>query len=168
MKRNLKIALAFLALAGAVGGTAAYARDGWGGGRHGGERAGGFMPSLKQADLDNNGEITLEEFTKVATERFTSADADKNGQLTVAEVSAEIQKMRNERMATRVIERLDGNGDGVLTTAEVENARGKLFALMDRNDDGKIAGNELPRRMGRGMDGQDAPQSPAPEAPANP
>jgi Ca2+-binding EF-hand superfamily protein len=164
MKRNLTIALAFIALAGAVGG-AAYARDG--GGRHGGDRAGGFMPSLNQADADNNGEITLEEFTKVATERFTSADGDKNGQLTVAEVSAEIQKMRNERMATRIIERLDGNGDGVLTTAEAENARGKMFALMDRNDDGKIAGNELPRHMGRGMGGQDAPEAPAP-APATP
>jgi Ca2+-binding EF-hand superfamily protein len=169
MKRNLTIALAFVALAGAVAGTA-YARDG--GGRHhgGGERAGAMMPSLDLADADKNGEITLEEFTKVATERFTTADADKNGQLTVAEVSAEIEKMRSERMATRMIERLDGNGDGTLSAEEAQSGQKKIFALMDRNDDGKIAANERPRGMGRGMkDGMGGQDSPAaPEAPANP
>jgi Ca2+-binding EF-hand superfamily protein len=171
MKRNMTIALAFLALSGAVA-TTAYARDG-GGGRHhgGGERAGGMMPSLDLADADKNGEITLEEFTKVATERFTSADADKNGQLTVAEVAAEIEKMRSERMAARVIGRLDGNGDGVLTAEEAQSAQKKMFALLDKNDDGKIAANERPRHMGRGMkgkDGQDALAVPAPDAPATP
>ncbi len=174
MKRNLTIALAFLALSGAVASTA-YARDGWGGGRHhgGGERAGGMMPSLNLADADKNGEITLEEFTKVATERFTSADADKNGQLTVAEVSAEIEKMRSARMASHMIERFDGNGDGVLTAEEAKSAQTKVFALLDKNDDGKIAANERPRHMGRGgmkggMGGQDAPAAPAPIAPATP
>jgi Ca2+-binding EF-hand superfamily protein len=159
MKRNLTIALAFLALAGAVGGHA-YARDG--GGKHnGGMRAGAMMPSLDLADADKNGEITLEEFTKAATERFTSADADKNGQLTVAEVAAEIEKMRSERMATRMIERLDGNGDGTLSAAEAESGQKKIFALMDRNDDGKIAANERPRGMKRGMGGDNAPDAPA-------
>jgi hypothetical protein len=161
MKRNLTIALAFIALAGAAGGVA-YARDG-GGKHHGGMRAGAMMPSLDLADADKNGEITLEEFTKVATERFTSTDADKNGQLTVAEVAAEIEKMRSERMAARMIERLDGNGDGMLTAAEAESGQEKIFALLDRNDDGKIAANERPRGKGRGMGGNDAP-----EAPANP
>jgi Ca2+-binding EF-hand superfamily protein len=172
MKRNLTIALAFLALSGAVAATA-YAREG--GGRHhgGGERAGGMMPSLDQADADNNGEITLDEFTKVATERFTSADTDKNGQLTVAEVSAEIQKMRTERMATRLIKRLDGNGDGVLTAEEAQSAQKKMFALLDKNDDGKIVQAERPRHMGRkgmkdamgGQEGADAPAAPAPATP---
>jgi Ca2+-binding EF-hand superfamily protein len=166
MKRNLTIALAFLALSGAVGGIA-YAKDG-GGKRHGGERAGAMMPSLDLADADKNGEITLEEFTKVATERFTTADADKNGQLTVAEVSAEIEKMRTERMATRMIERLDGNGDGTLSAEEAQSGQKKIFALLDKNDDGKIAANERPRGMKRGMGGDDAPAAPAPEAPANP
>jgi EF hand len=172
MKRNLTLALAFLALSGAVASTA-HAREG--GGRHhgGGERAGGMMPSLDQADADKNGEITLEEFTKVATERFTSADADKNGQLTVAEVSAEIQKMRTERMATRLIERLDGNGDGVLTADEAQSAQKKMFALLDKNDDGKIVQSERPRHMGRGgmkdgMGGQDGADAPAAPAPATP
>lgn len=167
MKRTITIALAFLTLAGAVGGVA-YARDGGGGKRHGGERAGAMMPSLDLADADKNGEITLEEFTKVATERFTSADADKNGQLTVAEVSAEIQKMRNERMATRMIERLDGNGDGTLSAEEAQNGQKKIFALLDKNDDGKIAANERPRGMKRDMGGQDGPADSAPTDPANP
>lgn len=173
MKRNLTIALAFLALSGAVA-SAAYARDN--GGRHhggndrqqeGGGRMGGMMPSLDLADADKNGEITLEEFTKVATERFTAADADKNGQLTVAEVSAEIQKMRNEQMAARMIERFDGNGDGVLTAEEAQSAQKKVFALLDRNDDGKIAANERPKMGRKGMRGDaQTPDAPAADAPA--
>jgi len=54
--------------------------------------------------------------------------------------------MRAERMARRLIERFDTNGDGVLTAAEVESRQKKMFALLDRNDDGKIEKDEMPRR----------------------
>ena len=66
------------------------------------------------------------------------------GKVTVAELAAEIEKMRAERMAKRIIDRFDTNGDGVLTKAEVESRQKKMFALLDRNDDGKIEKSEQP------------------------
>jgi hypothetical protein len=47
--------------------------------------------------------------------------------------------------------RLDANGDGMLTLAEIESRQKKMFALMDRNDDGKIVKDEMPSgRRGKG------------------
>ena len=150
MKPTLKIALAFVALSSALA-TTAYARDG--GGRHGGGRA-GMMPPLEMLDADKNGDVTLEEFTKVANERFASADADNDGKLTVAEVAGEIEKMRAEQMAKRMIARFDANDDGVLTAEESANAQKKMFAMLDKNDDGKIVQSERPGRWGgKGMRG---------------
>jgi hypothetical protein len=154
MKPTLKIALAFVALSSAVAATA-YARDGGGrhGDHHGGGRA-GMMPSLEMLDADKNGDVTLEEFTKVANERFASADADKDGKLTVAEVAGEIERMRAEQMAKRMIARFDANDDGVLTAEESANAQKKMFAMLDKNDDGKIVQSERPGRWGgKGMRG---------------
>jgi Ca2+-binding EF-hand superfamily protein len=152
MKPTLKIALAFVALSSALAG-AAYAREG---GRHGGGRA-GMMPPIESLDADKNGDVTLEEFTKVANERFAKADTDKDGKLTVAEVAAEIEKMRAEQMAKRMISRFDANDDGVLTAEEAANGQKKMFAMLDKNDDGKIVKDEFPQRMGRHGKGGDGP-----------
>lgn len=149
MKPTLKIALAFMALSSALTATA-HARDG----KHQGRDRAGMMPPLEMLDADKNGDVTLEEFTKVANERFAKADADKDGKLTVAEVAAEIEKMRAERMAKRFIARLDANDDGVLTAEESANAQQKMFAMLDKNDDGKIVQSERPGRWGgKGMRG---------------
>jgi Ca2+-binding EF-hand superfamily protein len=152
MKPTLKIALAFVALSSALAITA-HARDG--GGRQGGKDRAGMMPPLEMLDADKNGDVTLEEFTKVANERFAKADIDKDGKLTVAEVAAEIEKMRAEQMAKRMIARFDANDDGVLTTEESANGQKKMFAMLDKNDDGKIVQSERPGKWGRHGKGGD-------------
>ena len=149
MKRSTTIALAFLALSGSVA-TAAYAQGG-----KGGMGQTGLMPPIESLDADKNGDITLEEFTKVADERFASADTDKDGKLTVAEVASAIEKMRTENMAKRIIARLDANDDGAVTAEEAANARKKMFAMLDKNDDGKIVASERPQmRDGKGRHGK--------------
>ena len=42
-------------------------------------------------------------------------------------------------------------GDGTLTTDDITGREKKVFAMLDRNNDGKIERNELPKndRMGR-------------------
>ncbi len=113
---------------------------------HGGP--GGHM-RLERADADNSGDVTFEEFAAVMNERMGDADADKDGKMTVAEIADQIERMRAERMARRLIERFDTDGDGALTKAEIESRQKKMFALLDRNDDGKIVQEEM--RGGRGM-----------------
>ncbi len=142
MNRYTQIALAVLTLSGATA-TVAYAQDR-------GPEGPRMLPPIEMMDADKSGDITLEEVTKVTDERFATADADKDGKLTVAEVAAEIARLRSERMAERLISRLDTNEDGVLTADEVSKSRSKMFALLDKNDDGKIVKSEMPNRD-RGM-----------------
>lgn len=144
MKRNLKIAIAFATLAG-IAGTAAVAAE-----RHGMGRDGmrGFgMMQFDRADADSSGDVTLEEFTAAVDGRLGEVDADSDGTMTVEEVAAAIERMRNQRRAERIINRLDADNDGVLTTAEFDAAQERVFARWDRNNDGKVEEDELPRRM---------------------
>ena len=139
MKKTTRIATAFIALAG-LAATATYAadRDGWNDhSRH---------MRFEKADADSCGDVTFDEFAAAMNARFANADADKDGKMTVGEIASEIERMRAERQAERLIRRFDADGDGALTAAEIEGRQKKLFALMDRNDDGKIAKDEMGRR----------------------
>lgn len=138
MKTSTKLSLAFLALAG-MAATPALAE-----GRNGGN---GPHMRFERADADNSGDVTFEEFASAMNERLLSADADGDGKMTVGEIADQIERTRAERLAKRLIERFDADGDGVLTKAEVESRQKKLFALLDRNDDGKIVKDEA--RSGR-------------------
>ncbi len=146
MKTSTKIAIAFVTVAG-LAGTTAVAADRYGKMRDRAEF--GMQQRLERADTDKSGDISLDEFTAAFKERFGKADANKDGKLTVAEIADEIERQRTERMARHMLDRFDVNGDGELTAEEIESRQQKMFALMDRNDDGKIAPDEMPRRMGR-------------------
>lgn len=137
MKTSMKFALAFLGLASIAGGVA------YGEGRHGPGGKGAMM-RFDRLDADQSGDVTFDEFSAMLKSRIGDADADKDGKMTVEEIAAAIEKMRAERMARRIVERFDTDGDGMLTAAEVESRQKKMFALMDRNDDGKIVKDEMP------------------------
>jgi len=148
MTKTTTIAAAFLALAGLA--AAAHAADD---GRRGDRSGPRSVAHFEAADADANGEVTFEEFADAVNKRLVDADADGDGKMTVGEIAAAIERMRAERMARRMVERFDTDGDGALTTAEIESRQKKMFALLDRNDDGKIVRDEMPRRgdghMGR-------------------
>ena len=151
MKKSTKMALAFLALSTTLGGAALADKKHEGGYGMGGH--GGMMGRLDLADSDRNGEITFEEFSKAAGDRFTLADVNKDGKVTVEEMAAAIEKMRAERMAKRIMDRFDSDKDGSVTLAEMQNSQKEIYAVMDRNDDGKLVDDEMPRKgkhhMGR-------------------
>lgn len=145
MKTSTKLAVAFLALAGTAA-TVAQAADQRGEGRHG-PRA---QMNFDRADADSSGDVTFDEFAAAMQSRLGSADANGDGKMTVEEIADEIVRMRAERQAKRMIERFDVDGDGAITAAEIESRQKKLFALLDRNDDGKIIKDEMPKgRHGR-------------------
>lgn len=141
MTTSTKLAMAFLAVATASG-SQALASDR----SERGERN-GFR--FERADADSSGDVTFEEFAAAMNSRIGNADADGDGKMTVAEIASEIERMRAERMARRIVERFDSDGDGMLTAAEIEARQKKMFARMDRNDDGKIVPEEMPRRGDR-------------------
>ena len=144
-KIPVKLALAFLTLAGIAGGTAYAAGPGDSDGA-GGPDGPRRMMRFDRMDKDSSGDVTFEEFSAALKSRFGDADANKDGKVTVEELAAEIERMRAERMAKRMIDRFDANGDGVLSADEVDSRQKKMFALLDKNDDGKIEKDEMPQR----------------------
>ena len=141
MKTSTRLAIAFLAIAGASG--TAYAAEQ---GRRAGQDGPRAAMRFEAADADASGDVTFEEFSAAVNNRVSSADADGDGKMTVAEIADAIERNRAERAARRFVERFDTDGDGALTAAEIESRQKKMFALLDRNDDGKLVKDEMPRR----------------------
>ena len=139
MNTRTRLATAFLALAATS--VAAQAADEPP--RDGGERA---TLRFERIDTDKSGDVTFEEFVAVMDDRFAGADEDGDGRMTVAEIADRIERARVERMARRIVERFDADDDGVLTAEEIKSSRQKLFAQLDRNEDGKLVQDEMPKR----------------------
>ncbi|RCS22639.1 calcium-binding protein [Phyllobacterium salinisoli] len=85
--------------------------------------------------------IDLVQFSKTA--ELKAADTNGDGTLSHEELEALAMKRMASRAADRLQRRLDVNGDGKVTLEEVEKQRGKEFAALDRNDDGKLDRKEL-------------------------
>ncbi|RWD15315.1 MAG: hypothetical protein EOS75_12075 [Mesorhizobium sp.] len=145
MRKSTKLALAFAALAGAVG-TTAYAEN-----NASANMRDNLMLCLGKAMKDSDGPITFDQFSDAMDSRLKKMVAQNGGRLTVAELADALEKARFERMARRIIERYDTRGDGTLTADDITGREKKLFALLDKNNDGKIEKGELPKggRFGR-------------------
>ncbi|KAB2719268.1 calcium-binding protein [Brucella intermedia] len=88
-----------------------------------------------------HGPVDLDKFSRM--DDLKAADTDGDGVLSRAEIEALAQKRIVSRAADRMERRLDINGDGKVTLAEIENQRKKEFAALDRNEDGKIDRSEM-------------------------
>ena len=110
---------------------------------------------LARLDGNKDGTIQLDEFTNM--DRLKAADTNGDGTLSQDEIEALALKQIVERQARRITNRLDIDGDGTVTIAEVEKHKAKRFALMDRNDDGKLDRDELRhgKNWGKGRHGSD-------------
>ncbi|CCV12604.1 hypothetical protein [Mesorhizobium sp. STM 4661] len=139
MRKSTKLALAFVALAGAVG-TTAYAEN-----NAGAKMREGMMLRLNKAMKDQDGTITFDQFSDAMNARLKKMVADNGGKLTVAQLAEALEKARFEQMAKRIISRYDSKGDGTLTTDDITSRQKKVFAMLDKNNDGKIEKSELPK-----------------------
>ena len=138
-KNNSRILLAS-GLIIVIGITTAYAFGGRSMG-HGGHW-------MARADVNGDGAITIEEVEAMRAKRFAKFDLNSDGVVDKAEIEARIRK-RIERMATRLTRRFDKNRDGRITKEEFNARAVERFSWNDLNDDGKLSGDELPRKMHR-------------------
>jgi EF hand len=141
MKTTTKLALAFTTLAAFAGNAHADSSNR----KHGGGMGFGLV-SLETMDTDKTGDVTFAEFKKAAGDRFILADANKDGKVTVEEMADAIEKVRVEQMAKRMIKRFDVDGDGAITQAEVDTNQQEVYALLDKNNDGKLVQLEMERK----------------------
>ena len=95
-------------------------------------------------DLDKNKVIIRDEIVGEAIKAFEGYDANRDGELSTAEQSGRggsrsamggfLKGHANE---------IDRDGDGILTRTEAVGNAERMFAKMDRNQDGKITSEEL-------------------------
>lgn len=132
-------------------------------------------PSFAEIDADKSGAITQAEFVAFGRTRFTeglsAADTDGNGVVSRAEILAGLERAvdrRGGRMADRLLERGDTNGDGGLSAEEIRamaaagpgrgrGPGGQIFDRLDANDDGSVSAEEfaaMADRMGPGERGR--------------
>ena len=102
-----------------------------------------------RADLDGDGQVTRLEFDTQANARFDAIDTNFDGVLTEAERRAYGDERRDERRERR-FERLDADGDGSISRAEMEAAdatrdarreerRERMKARFDTDGDGMVS-----------------------------
>ena len=148
MRKSTRLAFAFIALAGAVG-SAAYAEN-----IDSAKIRERTMMRLDRAMNDNGGTITFDQFSDAMNARLKKLVAANGGKLTVAQLADALEKARFERMAKRIIARYDTRGDGTLTMDDITGREKKVFAMLDKNNDGKIEKSELPKGGRFGHHGQ--------------
>lgn len=177
------MAVAALMLAGAgIADTQGMMGDGMGGFMRGhmGGRMGAMMGpmfDIAALDTDKDGKISKAELEAHHAARLAEVDANNDGKLSAEELASMQIKAMTERanqMAARMVERLDTDGDGLLSAAELVTPPmpDRMFDRIDANGDGFIDQAEIDaarawmqERMGdgqgrghrfhRGGDGQD-------------
>ena len=91
--------------------------------------------------------MTLEGAEARARERFARFDKNGDNVLDSDEIEARISARRGRRgarMGQRMMRRFDGDKDGKVTRAEVEERLKRRFARIDLNNDGRISDEDLP------------------------
>ena len=103
---------------------------------------------LTAMDTDKDGKVSKAEATAYRTAETASIDANADGKLSVDELAAMHLKQMTDAaktMAQRMVDRMDTDGDGMLSAAELvaHPMPGDMFDRLDANKDGFVDQAEL-------------------------
>jgi len=110
---------------------------------------------LAALDRDKNGDVSLEEYVAPIKSRVALMDKNKDGQANAAEIGVAFKKGETDPGVVKFLQRFDLNKDGGVTVTEAEEYRAQRFDVLDANDDGKLAVDELAAGAGRTADKSD-------------
>lgn len=116
--------------------------------RHGHHGSGLWESLAADFDHDGNGEITRAEMAG-AEETFDRLDRNDDGVLTADEVQGRGRGMRRGFGGILIVRAADGDGDGTITSAELES----FLATVDANGDGAVEREEIQAALPDGARG---------------
>ncbi|MGB0634259.1 MAG: EF-hand domain-containing protein [Paracoccaceae bacterium] len=111
------------------------------------------MSDFEDFDIDKDGKVSKEEIRERRGVAVQLMDLNGDAKLSAGELMQQHTK-RAEFSVNRMIKKLDSNGDGSLSFAELENSQlvgtlrkrfGKRFDRLDKDDDGYISRDEALR-----------------------
>jgi hypothetical protein len=113
---------------------------------------------IKRADLNGDGKISRSEMSRGISVTFVALDANRDGSLNSAEIANAKKALKAHRKQARAsgearphyvkfpakrinkrFDRIDANGDGRISEAELTTVSGKMFQRRDKNRDGYIS-----------------------------
>ncbi len=99
---------------------------------------------FERLDTNRDGKLTADELPLDRREAIMRADANKDGAVTLEEFAARPRQFLVRRVEVE-FKALDSDGDGKLTKAGIDAARGKplLLLIADANKDGVVTKDEL-------------------------
>ena len=100
-------------------------------------------------DVEGSGQLTAASHLAGAAKRFEMMDTDRDGKVTAAEIKASrgaesIAWANDQISATEKIRELDTNKDGALTAQEYTDSSQKMFNKLDADGDGVLSTAEMP------------------------
>jgi Ca2+-binding EF-hand superfamily protein len=98
--------------------------------------------SFQRVDMNNDGKLAPEELAVVVKKREWAIDANGDKQVSAAEIETAMQK-RLEKRRDRIMSLMDGNKDGVITEAEMDQVLNDMFDKADTDDDGSVSLAEI-------------------------
>lgn len=145
---------------------------------------GGPMKMFAEADTNKDGKLEPAEIAAYRDKMFAEANPTGKDGITIQDFETWFWKQHREMMV-RAFQRLDTDGDGKITKAEIDAATDLLVGRLDRDKDGNLTPADRPERgwdrhgergprherpgmMQRWMGGDTPPtdEAPADEAPA--
>lgn len=115
-------------------------------GRRGGRHGGMMREVFQQADADGDRTLTRDEIGAFRTSLVAQADAGGDGALSIDEFDIAYRQLTRPQMV-RAFQRLDRDGDGIISAVEMDRTLDRMVQRMDRNGDGVLTMED--RRRGK-------------------
>ena len=114
---------------------------------------GGPMKLFTDVDTNKDGKLDATEIAAYRDKVFTEANPSGKDGINIQDFETWFWKQHREMMV-RSFQRLDADGDGKITKAEMEAAGDHMLSRLDRNDDGTYSLPSRPDRDDWGRDGK--------------
>ncbi|MEP3112849.1 EF-hand domain-containing protein [Nisaea sp.] len=119
-------------------------------GKHGGEEFKARMiERFKAADENGDDKLTKAEIYQSRGKRAAEIDTNDDGVIDVEEIDVARKEMRLKRQQ-RMLNRMDTDGDGVVSTDEFARSGTRMMQHMDRDRDGVVTMEEATTRPMKG------------------